>query len=623
MAGIVRGAAAWIYSCIPPEGTLDRKLLACLGTSVVSGLLGALISSNRDDLTIATMSRDGFFGVKPSTRFTIWIQSINTPRLNKVQKNPRHTLLFGRHVASLISKVSAVALFYLTRHLSLQTALANLLAYSEKASKVATPILNRATSIRVPYTLFVTGVLVLAPAILKLTQIALLYKKDDANNDGGLLDITSRIGESLLHVRFALLSLGLSKTIPQSISTTIYGRLVNLLPKTEFTLLLNWLPASRLKGIFDHNYLFTHSFDTGLSRVIDCWWPSPKPCDVAILKDLFTQANRLPNPRNATDLHTWLASRKANIAQALQQNQISLFYALQLNQLVGDKIHQFLVTALRDHGWIASCTQDELPLIVQLCCHQLPEDLHSICSSILGQLRGPVSLDRFQAVHQSINGLELENLSMSISMALLSQKLNLDNLRILLSMALLNTLSRFYVDNSHVDLNPEETQAMVAIFGTTGWIHALGTDTASRERASFLSAQFYKDCFARDLRRYLANEPASAKRGEAIEHSLLYLGQQALWNFSRAAPPAGRATKLLTQHPSQSRLSVGSPWDAFLSSDITIPKGFVFATAELPAALAVLEQGISLQQLLRAQSNPRLGLLDPRERDARQAAVDL
>ncbi len=388
MIGAVTAGFEQAYNLFAPKGATDRIFFNLYCFFRVFSPANSSEDQNRVAATVATLSLNGRLSRTDS--FAQWIKK-SYPE--GVQEDPA-SLLVSSQVPDLITKVVAATAFYFTRNLSFYDSMTNLLAHSEKVSKVAQPILDKAASLPIPYLLQATRVIAFAPVIIKLIHIQLISKDPKGENKAlNLLktgaDKTAQGLEVLWNLRFSLLCLGISTTVYRSVFLTIswlllddrvFSSLQDFFPKVSFTQAQQLLQLSilALSRLFNYDIWPTTGLHDGLKALLASLslQVSSDPCD-KVLEELFNQANNLQKGTldNLDTFKTSIDTIKSDISSALKSKKITPSFASNLLEVVGNKISKTLSTIVLDLQFEAKITEKKfLEQFKATFCQKLNEE---------------------------------------------------------------------------------------------------------------------------------------------------------------------------------------------------------------------------------------------------------
>ncbi len=183
------------------------------------------------------------------------LEAVNDPFIDWIKKdpsqdgikNPIHFLMQSQ-LFDLVRKVVTSAAFFATSQYSLHATLTTLLSQSQKVSKIAQPHLDKMASLPIPRLLKATQVIAFAPVVIKLIHMALIYvdpkgEKSSLNVLKKTADKAGRGLECLLHLRFSLISLGVSKNLLGCVVSTMYFQAVDYFIEDPQTKLIMQLPT--------------------------------------------------------------------------------------------------------------------------------------------------------------------------------------------------------------------------------------------------------------------------------------------------------------------------------------------------------------------------------------------
>ncbi len=330
MTGLVRAAASYVTTLIP-EWT-DRQILC-------SSLLLWIARINSKGREECTLVKSLSFRCEDSAPYIQWLKQTYTPEVvQEAIEHPEITLLRG-HLKDLISRVFTVAAYFFTLDLSLYASLTHLMSQSEKIAGVSLPLLKRLDSIPAIPRLLGARVMLLSPLILIVAHaifIGLSYLTNGENDQIEWLKdktgLLNRWSEALLNLRFAVLCLNLSKTIPQSLGFTICSVAINKLLPAKYQQIESILKPF-LPGLFKADYFPTAGFGMALDALHSNMKSFLTP--FYLLRDLYERQSALvPLPsKNLADAKQRIEGALKFISDDLEYNSIT---QLQANGLKKD-----------------------------------------------------------------------------------------------------------------------------------------------------------------------------------------------------------------------------------------------------------------------------------------------
>jgi hypothetical protein len=367
MVSLIESGYGWLCKTVPyigenyPLPTGMNRNLAYLFIANFFFNLGP--DQGRYEATIATLGLQG--KISDDTAFSKWIGT------QKTTEDSEQILVLSQ-MPDLICKVIAAASFILTRNISLIDTLTKIVSHSQ-VPKVALPVIKGMANLPVPRPLQSAYVIALAPVVAKLIQIALIYA-DPKGENSSLENIKSganRVSqglEFLLHLRYSLVCLGISKTFYHTIAKTVfyisYNYVFNHFAPEIFKSFKGIIPfflypsetsKTRWNNFLDLitnvDYWPTSGFETGLKGMYNSFYNSSAPYD---LEGLFNQANGLTGTLNDLGkFRTDIETARSNITKAQKEGKISKSLAAHLNALVEQKTLEKLETFLLNPNFAA------------------------------------------------------------------------------------------------------------------------------------------------------------------------------------------------------------------------------------------------------------------------------
>jgi len=371
MSGII----ALIKSFIPLAGTVERKILYMAPfLHFYPGL-----SRGRYQATIASLSLQNRLEAAQDP-FIDWIKKdLSQDGI----KNPVY-LLMQSQLYDLICKVITSAAFYATSQYSLYATLTMLLSQSQRVSKIAQPHLDKMASLPIPRLLKAAEVIAFAPVVIKLIHMALIYvdPKGEKSSLNVLKKTADKAGqgfECLLHLRFSLISLGVSKNLLGCVVSTMYSQAVDYFIKDPQTKLIMQAPlmfkpayGTESKGL---NYFLSilgctdtslwpaKGFSLAIKALGSSLFASSDSYDIPLLESLFNQIEAITMDQDA------IKQLREDVARAAKEKKIDTAFENRLLDHLRNKVITLCITDADFEKKLSN--EDTKKALKTICCPNL------------------------------------------------------------------------------------------------------------------------------------------------------------------------------------------------------------------------------------------------------------